>query len=177
MSRLSQGSNLFPAPVRHPSLRFKSIICTEDRMTDIVSIVFSAISATQKTSVAVYKLARGCSEARADLAAVTTQLSELTLTLELIKESNDAACQSLPAALQAQLKVIVASCERLMENIRRTVAACNGRAGALRWTLFDKENVKSMSNSLEAFKSGLSLALDTANLFVSPIKFVADPRI
>ncbi|KAK5627365.1 hypothetical protein RRF57_003080 [Xylaria bambusicola] len=108
-------------------------------------------------------------EARADLTIITQQLSELTVTLELIKESNDAASQSLPAALQAQLKVMVASCEKLVKDIEKTITACNGRARALRWTLFDKERVRSMSDSLEAFKGGLSLALDAANLLVASL--------
>ncbi|KAI0965119.1 hypothetical protein F4678DRAFT_346230 [Xylaria arbuscula] len=136
-------------------------------MADIISIALSAIGATQRTSISLYKFVRGCKEARNDLVGIAQQLSELTLVLELIKESNDVASESLPEALQAQLKAMLASCEKLVQDIEEVIAGCNGRTGPLQWTLLKKEKVKAMSASLEAFKGGLNLALDTANLFVA----------
>lgn len=141
-------------------------------MADIVSIAFGAIATTQKTSIALFKFTRGCKEARDDLAGIAQQLSELTLVLELIKESSDVAPESLPEALQAQLKAMLASCEKLVQDIEKLVASCNGRTGALQWTLLKKEKVTAMGASLEAFKGGLNLALDTANLFVPLVSFL-----
>ncbi|KAK5625000.1 hypothetical protein RRF57_000716 [Xylaria bambusicola] len=136
-------------------------------MADIVSIAFGAIAATQKTSISLFKFVRGCKEARDDLAGIAQQLSELTLVLELIKESSDVASESLPETLQSQLKAILASCEKLVQGIEELITSCKGRAGVVQWTLLEKEKVKAMGASLEAFKGGLNLALDTANLIVA----------
>ncbi|KAI1421346.1 hypothetical protein F5Y12DRAFT_768317 [Xylaria sp. FL1777] len=133
-------------------------------MADIVSIIFSAISATQKSSIAIYKFTRGCKEARSDLTKITQELSELALILELIRDSNDAAPETLPEALQVQVKAMLESCVNLVGDIEKVIVSCSGRAGVLRWTLVEKENVKAIKTSLEATKSGLSLALDAANL-------------
>ncbi|KAI0814588.1 hypothetical protein GGR55DRAFT_438490 [Xylaria sp. FL0064] len=133
-------------------------------MADIASIVFSAISATQKSSIAIYKFSRDCKEARSDLKNTTQELSELKLILELISDSNNDTLEGLPDSLQPQLKEMLASCETVVKDIEKIIANCNRRTGVLRWTLVDKEKVTTMKVSLEAFKSGLSLALDTANL-------------
>ncbi|KAI1283618.1 hypothetical protein F5Y07DRAFT_394522 [Xylaria sp. FL0933] len=133
-------------------------------MADIASIVFSAISATQKSSIAIYKFSRGCKEARSDLTNITQELSELKLILELISDSNNGTFEGLPASLQPQLKEMLASCETVVKDIEKIIENCNRRTGVLRWTLVDKEKVTTMKVSLEAFKSGLSLSLDTANL-------------
>ncbi|KAI1360042.1 hypothetical protein F5Y08DRAFT_59962 [Xylaria arbuscula] len=136
-------------------------------MADIISIAIGAIAATQRTSVVLFKFARGCKEARDDLAGVSQQLSELALVLELVKESTDVASESLPEALQAQLKAMLASCVKLVQDIEELVTSCSGRTGVLQWTLLKKEKAKAMSAFLEAFKGGLNLALDTANLIVA----------
>ncbi|KAI1353927.1 hypothetical protein F5Y01DRAFT_33224 [Xylaria sp. FL0043] len=133
-------------------------------MADIASIVFSAISATQKSSIAIYKFSRGCKEARSDLTNITQELSELKLILELISDSNNGTLEGLPDSLQPQLKEMLASCETVVKDIEKIIANCNRRTGVLRWTLVDKERVTTMKVSIEAFKSGLSLSLDTANL-------------
>ncbi|TGJ83506.1 hypothetical protein E0Z10_g5264 [Xylaria hypoxylon] len=135
-------------------------------MADIFSVVISAIGATQKSSIVIYKFIRGCKEARADLTDITQQLSELTLLLGLIKDT-DAAPECLPEALQTQLKAMLASCGNSIKDIEEIIADCNGRTGVLKWTLRDKEKVTAIRVSLEAFKSGLSLALDTVNLSVA----------
>lgn len=145
-------------------------------MADIASITFSAISVTQKASVAVYKFVRGCKEACADLAGIARQLTELTLVLGLIKDGSDIASENLPKGLQDQVKTILGSCEALVKDIETIVASCNRRTGPLRWTLVEKDKVKERSISLEAFKCALSLALDTVNLSVALLSFLRRSR-
>ncbi|KAI0418385.1 hypothetical protein F5X98DRAFT_117200 [Xylaria grammica] len=136
-------------------------------MADVFSLTVSAISATYKTSAVIYGFLSGCSEARADLAGIAQQLSSLTSILELIKEGNNAASESVPKDLRTQLKTMLRSCEKLVKDIEKVIETCKGRTGAVRWTLWEKEKVKAMSVSLEAFKGGLSLALTTANLSIT----------
>lgn len=139
-------------------------------MADPLSIASGAIAvitATTQTVTAIYKFVRDCKEARADLSQITGELSELTLILELIKDENASAMKDcLPSALQAQVQSMLTSCTTTVQQIEKTLAKCRGKPGPLRWTLVEKEKVTGLKVQLEAFKSGLSLALETINLFV-----------
>ncbi|KAI1756039.1 hypothetical protein F4782DRAFT_537852 [Xylaria castorea] len=140
-------------------------------MADPLSVASGAlavITATQKTASAIYKFIRDCKEARADLTRVTGELSELTLILELIRDDNSATKKGcLPNALQAQVQAMLSGCTTTVQQIEYTLAKCRGKPGPLRWTMFEKDRVKTLKGSLEAFKSGLNLALETVNLSIT----------
>lgn len=140
-------------------------------MADPLSIASGAlavIGGTQKTASVIYKFIRDCKEARADLAQVTGELSELTLILELIRDDNAAATgDCLPSTLQAQVQAMLTSSATTVQQIENILAKCRGKPGPLRWTIIEKDKVMTLKASLEAFKSGLSLALETINLFVT----------
>ncbi|KAJ2984828.1 hypothetical protein NUW58_g5854 [Xylaria curta] len=70
----------------------------------------------------------------------------------------------LPDALQTQVQNMLASCTTTIQQIERIVAKCREKPGPLRWTIFEKENVATLKVTLEAFKSGLGLVLETVNL-------------
>ncbi|KAI0972406.1 hypothetical protein F4678DRAFT_471922 [Xylaria arbuscula] len=137
-------------------------------MADPLSIASGAIAvitATTQTVSAIYKFIRDCKEARADLTQLTGELSELNLILELIRDENAAATKNcLPDALQTQIQAMLTSCTTTVQQIENTLTKCRGKSGPLRWTTLEKERVMALKSSLEAFKSGLSLALETVNL-------------
>ncbi|KAI3326183.1 hypothetical protein HD806DRAFT_439102 [Xylariaceae sp. AK1471] len=137
-------------------------------MADPLSIASGALAvlgATQKTASAIYKFIRDCKDARADLTQITGQLSELTLILELIRDDNAAATKDcLPDGLQTQVQAMLTSCISTVQQIENIIEKCRGKPGPLRWTIIEKDKVTGLKGSLEAFKSGLSLALETVNL-------------
>ncbi|KAI1123978.1 hypothetical protein F5Y10DRAFT_41314 [Nemania abortiva] len=134
----------------------------------IASGTLAVITAAQQTASAIYRFIRDCKEARADLTAVTGELSELTVLLELIRDDNAAATNDcLPDALQYQVRTMLASCTTAVRKIESTLAKCRGKPGPLRWTVLEKDRVVALKGSLEAFKSGLGLALETVNLSIT----------
>ncbi|KAI1350355.1 hypothetical protein F5Y01DRAFT_160206 [Xylaria sp. FL0043] len=140
-------------------------------MADPLSIASGAlavITAAKKAGDAIYNFIRDCKEARADLSQITRELSELSLILELIKDENAAATKDcLPDALQTQVQAMLTSCATTVQQIDKTLAKCRGKSGPLRWTMVEKDKVMALKGSLEAFKSGLSLALETVNLSIT----------
>lgn len=142
-------------------------------MADPLSIASGSIAvliATKKTVATIYSFIRDCKDARADLSRVTGELSELTLILELIRDDNAAASNDcLPDNLQTQVQAMLTSCSSAVMEIENIIVKCRGRRGPLRWTILEKEKVTGLKGSLEAFKSGLTLALETVNLFVKLI--------
>ncbi|KAI0522001.1 hypothetical protein F5B22DRAFT_513212 [Xylaria bambusicola] len=134
----------------------------------IASGALSAIAATKQTVTVIYKFIRDCKEARSDLTRITRELSELTLILELIRDENTSITKDcLPNALQVQVQAMLASCTTTVQQIEETLVKCRGKPGPLLWTMFEKDKVTTLKGSLEAFKSGLSLALETVNLSIS----------
>ncbi|KAI0812142.1 hypothetical protein GGR55DRAFT_613714 [Xylaria sp. FL0064] len=137
-------------------------------MADPLSIASGAlavITAAKKTGDAIYNFIRDCKEARTDLSQITRELSELSLILELIKDENAAATKGcLPDALQTQVQAMLTSCTTTVQQVDKTLAKCRGKSGPLRWTMVEKDKAMTLKGSLEAFKSGLSLALETVNL-------------
>ncbi|KAJ3576742.1 hypothetical protein NPX13_g3598 [Xylaria arbuscula] len=140
-------------------------------MADPLSIAsgsLAVITATKQTVSIIYKFIRDCKEARADLGQITGELSELNLILELIKDEDASSTKDcLPSALQSQVQSMLASCTNSVQQIEKTLAKCRGKPGPLLWGLAEKEKVAGLKIQLEAFKSGLSLALETINLFVA----------
>ncbi|KAI0479783.1 hypothetical protein F4859DRAFT_529943 [Xylaria cf. heliscus] len=131
----------------------------------ITSGALAVITATQKTASVIYKFIQDCKESRADLAQIRGELSQLTLILELIRDENAATAEDcLPDTLQAQVQAMLTSCMTTVQQIENILARCRGKPGPLRWTMLEKEKVTTLKASLEALKSGLKFALETANL-------------
>ncbi|TGJ82246.1 hypothetical protein E0Z10_g6523 [Xylaria hypoxylon] len=148
-------------------------------MADPLSIAGGAlavITAATNTASVICKFIRECRDARADLTQITRELSEITLILELIGDENAAATKHyLPNALQTQIQAMLTSCTTSVEQIEKILAKCRGKPGPLRWTVLEKDKATALKGSLEAFKSGLSLALETVNSSITrEVKYTAE---
>ncbi|KAF2965540.1 hypothetical protein GQX73_g8049 [Xylaria multiplex] len=131
----------------------------------IASSTLAVITAVSRTTSIVYKFIRDCKGAREDLTQITGELSELTLILKLIKDESAASTNDLlPNAIQIQVQAMLTGCTISVRRIEKVLAKCRGSSGPLRWTVLEKEKVTALKSSLEAFKGGLSLALETLNL-------------
>jgi hypothetical protein len=135
----------------------------------IASASLAFIVAAQKTTTAIYRFLHSCAAARADLIQVERELSALRLTIELIKDEDDTNAQSsLPNVLKEQVRNMLTNCEASAQQITGILDNCSGKAGPIRWTLLEKNKVLALNGKLEAFRSALSIALETVNMFVCP---------
>ncbi|KAI0873187.1 hypothetical protein GGS24DRAFT_406572 [Hypoxylon argillaceum] len=133
-------------------------------MSSIAGGAWSVITAVFSATTPIYKFIRDCREARADLSKIDKELFELRGLLKLIYDDNAAATRYYsPNALQAHVQAMLASCTTAVQQIEHTLNKCRGKSGPVRWTWREWEKVVAWKSALEAFKSGLNLALVTIN--------------
>ena len=133
----------------------------------IVAASASLIGAVGKTSVVVTEFIRGCRDARADLTAVSRELFELKLVLELLRDDTGTGLDDenlIPGAIHQQILSILENCENILGHVNKVLDKHSGRTSPIRWTVFGKEEVVVLRTSLEAHRGALSLTLDTLNL-------------
>ncbi|WAO92359.1 Helo-like-N domain-containing protein [Fusarium falciforme] len=101
----------------------------------ITTACVALLAAVSKTTLAVTDFVRDCREARSDLAAITGELSQLHLVLELLKD--DAAVSDdriIPESLQVQILSIIENCSAVVVKINTVLQSHAGRAGVIKWT-------------------------------------------
>ncbi|GKT49068.1 uncharacterized protein ColSpa_09249 [Colletotrichum spaethianum] len=134
-------------------------------MADPLSIAASCvglITAAGATAKAVSAFVRDCREARADLTTVARELADLQIILELLRDDGDGG--HLPHPLRAQIVSIVDSCGGVIQGIDAVLERHKGRRGPLRWAIDGKREVEALQRGLEAYRSSLSLAVETVTL-------------
>lgn len=135
-------------------------------MADPLSITTACITligAIGKTTQAVTKFVRTCRDAREDLAAVSRELSDLRIVLELLIDDT-ATKASLPAAFEKHVLALVGNCLGVTTEIAGELDNHDGRTGPARWAVGGKETMNQLKTMLETHKGSLNLALELANL-------------
>ncbi|KAK1624309.1 hypothetical protein BDP81DRAFT_410169 [Colletotrichum phormii] len=138
-------------------------------MADPLSIMTACITligAIGKTTQAVTNFVRTCRDAREDLAAVSRELSDLRIVLELLIDDT-ATKVSLPAAFGKHVLALVGNCLGVTTEIAGELENHDGRSGPARWAMGGKGNVDQLKTMLETHKGSLNLALELANLVSS----------
>ncbi|KXH52640.1 hypothetical protein CNYM01_01691 [Colletotrichum nymphaeae SA-01] len=138
-------------------------------MADPLSITTACITligAIGKTTQAVTNFVRTCRDAREDLAAVSRELSDLRIVLELLIDDT-ATKASLPAAFEKHVLALVGNCLGVTTEIAGELGNHDGRTGPARWAMGGKETVNQLKTMLEMHKGSLNLALELANLVSS----------
>ena len=100
-----------------------------------------------------------CSErcAHANLAAVTRDLSDLRLLLELMREE-----RGIPVLLQAQTLQLLGCCGNVLIHVDTILAQCSDTD---KWISTGRAEMASCRDSLETFREALGLALEVATLY------------
>lgn len=135
-------------------------------MADPLSITTACITligAIGKTTQAVTNFVRTCRDAREDLAAVSRELSDLRIVLELLIDDT-ATKASLPAAFEKHVLALVGNCLGVTTEIAGELGNHDGQTGPARWAMGGKETVNQLKTMLEMHKGSLNLALELANL-------------
>ncbi|KAK3939216.1 hypothetical protein QBC46DRAFT_438402 [Diplogelasinospora grovesii] len=121
-----------------------------------IEYVLSGVSTTLSS---ITQFIRSVRTAHADLAAVTRELSDLRLLLELLLEEPD-----IPLLLQAQVLSLLQHCGDLL--IRVDVILTNSRDAA-RWAATGRDDMIRLKDSLQTHRQSLSLVLEVVNLSTS----------
>lgn len=134
----------------------------------ITAACVALLGAAGKTSLAIATFIRGCRDARADLASISGELTQLQLVLELLKDDTDISNDRvLPESLQNQILATVKNCCAVLDSINTLLQKHAGKAGAAKWVMFGKSEAIGLRMSLEAHRGSLSLVLELVSVFLS----------
>jgi hypothetical protein len=126
------------------------------------------LTAVGQTSVLITNFVRGCREAWSDLSAITVELSQLQLVLELLKEDTAVSDnQVIPESLQAQILSIITNCSSVVTKITTVLQNHGGKSSAAKWVMFGKAEVAGLRMSLEAHRGALNLVLELVSVSLS----------
>ena len=138
--------------------------------TNIIgSACVALISSVGKTVADVTNFIRRCRSARADLSAVTRELSELQMVLELLNDygqcnDNDGGDgdkrRTVPLTLQAHLRPILTNCTTVVLRIDGVLQRHGEDEGPPKWTLDGRKEINDLHNSLEVHRGALGLVSD-----------------
>jgi len=145
---------------------------------DPLSITVSClalISAATKTTTSVSKFVRVFRDARQDLAAISRQLGELQMILELLRSENDGEDEdetgpiqpalSLPDTVKSQICSILSNCAEIFAQLDSVMSKhIDGRATSARWAVKGKSEVASLGKQLDAHMRALNIALELSQL-------------
>lgn len=158
--------------------RHRLLLVKMDPATRFNSIIGSAcvalISSVGRTVADVTNFIRRCRSARADLAAVTRELSELQMVLELLNDygqcdgDDDRSRQhAVPVELQSHLRPILTNCTTVVLRISGVLRQHGEGDGPPRWTLEGKKEVNGLQNSLEVHRGALGLVSDLISIIIA----------
>lgn len=114
------------------------------------------LSGIASTSAIITRFIRSVRTAHADLSAVTRDLSDLRLVLELLHDEND-----VPLRLQGQILVLLESCGNVLIKIDNVLARCPEPA---KWAEVGREEINKCRTTLALFRAALAFALEVVSL-------------
>ena len=126
-------------------------------MSTIARPIEYLLSGVSSTSAVITRFIRSVRVAHADLGAVTRNLSDLRLILELLRDE-----RALPLALQAQMLLVFESCGNVLIQIDDILARCPEPAA---WAESGRTEISACQASLATYWSALSLALEVSSLY------------
>ncbi|KAJ9145492.1 WD40 repeat-like-containing domain [Pleurostoma richardsiae] len=130
-------------------------------LTEAIQALLTALSSAGDTITRFVRYARA---AHVDLVTLTRELSELRLTLELLR----ADTEHVPSELHPRIAGVLRSCEAVTGRIDAILAACwsgtPGELGKSAWGANDKSAVGALKTSLQLHREALGLSLEVANL-------------
>ncbi|ROW14155.1 hypothetical protein VPNG_04289 [Cytospora leucostoma] len=140
--------------------------------TIIGAACVALMSTVGRTVADVTNFIRRCRSARADLAAVTRELSELQMVLELLNDygqvdEGDDERKAVPVELQAHLRPMLTNCTTVVLRIDGILRRHGEGEGPPSWTLEGKKEVDGLQNSLEVHRGALGLVSDLISIVIA----------
>ncbi|KAH8652154.1 hypothetical protein BX600DRAFT_553601 [Xylariales sp. PMI_506] len=130
------------------------------------------IATVAHTTKCITKFVVDCRDAQKDLAAVSRELSDLEMTLHILKNDVDTnKSNQLPENLRKRICAIMGNCDSVLGDLDKLITKYEG--GGIernaRWALSGKKEVDKIRSSLEAHKSALSLVVEATTLHMSTV--------
>jgi hypothetical protein len=137
---------------------------------DPLSVVlgcFTLVPSIIKTSLSISNFILEVRSARKEMDMITNELNQLKSVLIILDEdTKQCPRDAFPAFLVDQVKIIVGKCQGAVDDIEKTIRAHNGdrNTKATTWVLFGRNEMETLRKNLEAYKSGLEIAMGTLNM-------------
>lgn len=108
-----------------------------------------------------------CRDARQDLAAMSRELSDLDMTLHILKndtETNEP--NQLPDSLRHRIRDIMDNCNGALSELQVLLSKYDsaGLQSSTRWAISGKKDAEKIRCSLQAHKGALSLVVEATTL-------------
>ncbi|CAP64820.1 uncharacterized protein PODANS_5_3690 [Podospora anserina S mat+] len=114
------------------------------------------LSGISSTSAILTRFIRSVRASHSDLSAVTRELSDLRLLLELLRDE-----PSIPLLLQAQMLLLLESCGNTLIRIDSILTQCRN---ATDWNQAGRAQIGQCRDDIGLFREVLGLALDILSL-------------
>jgi Fungal N-terminal domain of STAND proteins len=127
----------------------------------------SLLSAISTATHLVIDFIVSCREARDDITAVSRELSDLDITLHILKHEAEAnELKQLPEDLRQYIRDIMVNCTTVLTDLHALLREYKGTGldYATKWALFGCKEANKIRASLEVHKRTLSLVVETTTL-------------
>ena len=136
----------------------------------ITTDIDAVLSAITLTSASITKFIRSVRAAHADLAAVTRELSDLRLVLELLVNDDEGwVLQTLRPRMREALNGCGVLLCRIDDSLTR-------HADATQWITAGRAEMAPLRSALEAYRESLGLVLEVLDLYVQYLYFFRSLR-
>ncbi|KAH0430616.1 hypothetical protein CcaCcLH18_07651 [Colletotrichum camelliae] len=140
---------------------------------DPLSVTVSCIgliTAVAQVGSVISNFVTKCREARRDLAAVSAELAQLGITLDMLKDDGDGNDSAqLPQDLRQRICDLIMNCKGVIEELSALLEKYGGGGvnSAARWALSGKKEAAKIKASLEAHKDALTLVVEATTLHMA----------
>ena len=122
--------------------------------------VIDLLATVASASSTITNFIRSVRAAHTDLAALTRELADLQLVLELLRDDSE-----VPPPLQPRIIALLDSCGDVLARIDRVLAGCWVESlGKARWGMRERDAATSLKFGMQVHREALALLLEVANL-------------
>lgn len=133
----------------------------------VATACITLIAAVGSSTRYIKNFVVSCRDARQDLAAMSRELSDLDMTLHILKDDTEANVPGqLPNNLRRRICDIIENCNSVLLDLQALLKKHDG-AGldrAARWALSGRKDAEKIRSSLQAHKGALSLVVEATTL-------------
>lgn len=142
-----------------------SIIDPKMAPVSITTALLDLVAVVGETAAAVATFCRRSRDARSDLLAMTGELAQLQLVLDLLREDTAVIDDgAIPEDVHNRALSTIGNCSNVIEEINKTLGGCERSNRGLQWTFAIKAEVDGQRELLKAHRDTLHMALDAVAL-------------
>jgi hypothetical protein len=133
----------------------------------IAASCITLIAAVGNCARCITNFAVSCRDARQDLAAMSRELSDLDMTLHILKDDTEAnGPNQLPDDLRQRICDIIENCNSVLVELKALLNRYDsaGLHRATRWALSGRKDAEKIRSSLKAHKGALGLVVEATTL-------------